>query len=268
MGLGVALALSIGLNIYLVVREGDSKTRSAHSRDAPSDEDRPNEASASSTSHPAASRRRRARGTTTGTRAKPTLPSNPRERFQDQSRDADWAPRQEEVVYTRLEALLAELAKDISLQCRSSCCQMTDPKEVWPTMTADVQSSAGFWGWSTSSSFRWDKKQGEVVVICFDRNQNTFEAPFPTRATEQRKALAAAAPALKKCAASLTDPVRVGLSLFIDKSGNVARARLSGDHAGTKIARCVERAILTVANFAPAKSVSGLEFSVDLQPPQ
>lgn len=266
IALGAALVASVGLNAYLLLRGhhgGDTSPRQTDRRgtrapDAAAEQSRRRPATPAP-SKPAAAK-------TQPARTVPALSSKTRVHFAKQTRDPDWAPRQEEVMRTRLDRLLGERSKAITLECRSSCCQLSDPKKVWPTMTEDTQSSAGFAGWADYMSFRWAPDRGRLVVACFDRTKGTFEPPFPTRGAERRRALKAAGPALKKCAAGLTEPIQVGLSLRIDKQGNVADARLSGEHAGTKVAHCVETAIMTVAKFAPAATSSGISFSVDLEP--
>lgn len=173
-----------------------------------------------------------------------------------------WAEKQRAVVRSRLRQALPNAAQP-AVSCSGACCEITGTG--WRGLAPLVRSAAGFGGWARRR--RYTSRGGRrVVSVCFDRSTETSVSPFPTRAKEYAAARAAAAGRLQKCLRLAEEGVYLQLKLRVSADGTVARAYVSGAYDEPKAAHCVERAIMAVAKFAPARHVSRMIFPVFLDP--
>lgn len=192
--------------------------------------------------------------------------------YRDEVRDEAWAPKKEALVRERLVLMLGAMPDGAHLECRQSCCLLATPTDNprRDVLMRDLQSSVGFRFLSESMSFTSrdrDYPDNDVVVVCFDRKQDTFTHPVPDRAVERRELMARAAPAIAKCSQLADVASTLVVRLLLDASGAVKESDREGELSGTDAARCVEKVLREEATFAPGTRVYDVvPITIELDP--
>ena len=189
------------------------------------------------------------------------------ERFDEETRDDQWATANEALLKNRLVRYTKIADDKLSVECRQHCCDVQlalDAGESMRTAIVDLKSDVGVGightGWN-DLDVRGPQSSNDGlghIYVCNSRasSDSSDGEDQVDRGLERERLLARAAPALEACRRSLRGPLEVTVSLTVDVQGAISGVRTSAVPVGEPATKCVEQALLSVAEFAPAPRVT------------
>jgi hypothetical protein len=248
LGLSVALAATLGLNAFLLVRRASPASGSLATPIAG--------AAATSRAIPCPpSRLSPERALSPATASNASSPGGAG--FDREERDPAWATAQEAAIHEHIVDM-ATIAADVSVECRARCCAITGDDVLSPAFILDLQTSAGLMPWAERLSF------SDRVIACFDRSAQ--KRPPTALARRRKEILGLLQPTLERCARLTTVPVEITILVGFDTSGKVVGTHREGELSGSEVARCADQAVTEAASFAPQPYPGGIPFFIHFEP--
>jgi hypothetical protein len=188
--------------------------------------------------------------------------STSNEWWQSMPRDAVWDAERQKVVLERLDKDLGIKLDASKVECRTRCCRLTLPEDVFEAKSPELMSSVGLRfeppdGYASTS----DKPGTTTVTSCWSTKPH---GALPDRAVERAALLAKAADALKKCSHGLAHAQTLKVMLHLDENGEIEKVDSNKDQLGGTAAACAEQALLAAAAFAPSSMDTDVPITVTL----
>ena len=195
-------------------------------------------------------------------------------RFAKEARREPWASEHEATVADRLVRYTDVSSDAVSVECRSHCCEVhlaiDDPRlmtSVLNDLATSVMRPPGRQrgpGFEILPPQDFDDGAARWVFCEAPSNPDEDAIPSPERGEERRRLLKQARPGIEACRVSLAVDLSLSSFWMIDRQGAVTSVRTTAEPPGEPATKCVEKALLTAAAFAPAAEPTYLHVRVSV----
>lgn len=195
------------------------------------------------------------------------LSGTPRNRFEKENTDPQWAREEEDALRQHLSALLGPYGIRLDVQCKNTCCKFSagDRDIDWGLVASEIQTDAGLHGWGHATTFSSDGVVTCSTGIVSSRSEDArVSAGILVR--ERNQLFDRLRTHFGRCAELTTVRTSVTVSMAVDVTGLVISSTRDGELAGSEAAVCVEKRILESAQFSPQLDPKLVQIRVDLTP--